>query len=86
MYEFKFYVAGKTSNSMSAVKRFKELLDVKFKEQYTLTVIDILENPQLAENDRVLATPTLIKVQPLPMKKVIGDLSDEKKLLEVLLS
>ncbi|MGH7889734.1 MAG: circadian clock KaiB family protein [Thermodesulfobacteriota bacterium] len=86
MYEFRFYVAGKTPNSTRAVNRFREFLEDKFKDQYSLSVIDILENPQLAENDRVLATPTLIKVQPLPVKKVIGDLSDEKKLLEVLLS
>lgn len=86
MYEFRLYIVGQTPNSISVINRFKAFLDERFKDQYSLTVIDILQDPKQAENDKILATPTLLKVLPLPVKKVIGDLSDEKKLLEVLLS
>lgn len=86
MYEFRLYIVGQTPNSISVINRFKAFLDERFKDQYSLTVIDILQDPKQAENDKILATPTLLKVLPLPVKKVIGDLGDEKKLLEVLLS
>ncbi len=86
MYEFRLYIVGQTLNSISVINRFKAFLDERFKDQYSFTVIDILQDPKQAESDKILATPTLLKVLPLPVKKIIGDLSDEKKLLEVLLS
>lgn len=51
------------------------------KSIYDLKIIDVLKNPQLAEDDKILATPTLIKVLPLPLRKIIGDLSDKEKVL-----
>lgn len=80
-YVLKLYVAGKTPNSMIALKTLKNILEKEFKGVYALKVIDVLKNPQLAEEDKILATPTLSKVLPPPVRKIIGDLSDREKVL-----
>lgn len=80
-YILKLYVAGKTPNSMIALKTLKSILEKDFKGVYALKVIDVLKNPQLAEEDKILATPTLSKVLPPPVRKIIGDLSDREKVL-----
>ena len=58
-----------------------QILEKEFQGVYALKVIDVLKNPQLAEEDRILATPTLAKVLPPPVRKIIGDLSDREKVL-----
>ena len=80
-YILKLYVAGNTPNSMRALNTLKEILDTEFKGVYALKVIDVLKNPQLAEEDKILATPTLSKILPPPVRKIIGDLSDREKVL-----
>ena len=80
-YVLKLYVAGNTPNSVIALKTLKNILEKDFKGVYALKVIDVLKNPQLAEEDKILATPTLSKVLPLPVRKIIGDLSDREKVL-----
>lgn len=80
-YVLKLYVAGNTTNSMIALKTLKNILEKDFKGVYALKVIDVLKNPQLAEEDKILATPTLSKVLPPPVRKIIGDLSDREKVL-----
>ena len=80
-YVLKLYVAGNTSNSVRALKTLKNILEQEFKGVYALKVIDVLKNPQLAEEDKILATPTLSKVLPPPVRKIIGDLSDREKVL-----
>ncbi|MEM1367015.1 MAG: circadian clock protein KaiB [Cyanobacteria bacterium P01_H01_bin.15] len=80
-YILKLYVAGNTSNSVRALKTLKEILENDFQGVYTLKVIDVLKNPQLAEEDKILATPTLSKILPPPVRKIIGDLSDREKVL-----
>lgn len=77
----KLYVAGQTANSRRAIENLKSVLEAELKGLYTLEVIDVLENPQLAEEDKIMATPTLMKVLPPPVGKVIGDLSDKEKVL-----
>ncbi|MGB3206421.1 MAG: circadian clock protein KaiB, partial [Crinalium sp.] len=59
----------------------KNILENEFKGVYALKVIDVLKNPQLAEEDKILATPTLAKILPPPVRKIIGDLSDREKVL-----
>lgn len=59
----------------------KNILEEEFQGVYALKVIDVLKNPQLAEEDKILATPTLTKVLPPPLRKIIGDLSDREKVL-----
>lgn len=80
-YVLKLYVAGNTPNSVRALKTLKTILEQEFQGVYALKVIDVLKNPQLAEEDKILATPTLAKVLPPPVRKIIGDLSDREKVL-----
>ncbi|MBD2742184.1 circadian clock protein KaiB [Coleofasciculus sp. FACHB-1120] len=80
-YVLKLYVAGNTSNSVRALTTLKNILEHEFQGVYALKVIDVLKNPQLAEEDKILATPTLAKVLPPPVRKIIGDLSDREKVL-----
>ncbi|MFE1747713.1 circadian clock protein KaiB [Coleofasciculus sp. H7-2] len=81
IYVLKLYVAGNTTNSVRALTTLKNILEHEFQGVYALKVIDVLKNPQLAEEDKILATPTLAKVLPLPIRKIIGDLSDREKVL-----
>jgi circadian clock protein KaiB len=80
-YVLKLYVAGNTPNSVRALKTLNDILEKEFQGVYTLKVIDVLKNPQLAEEDKILATPTLAKILPPPVRKIIGDLSDREKVL-----
>ena len=80
-YVLKLYVAGNTPNSVRALRTLRNILEKDFQGVYALKVIDVLKNPQLAEEDKILATPTLSKVLPPPVKKIIGDLSDREKVL-----
>ena len=80
-YILKLYVAGNTPNSMRALKTLREILESEFKGVYALKVIDVLKSPQLAEEDKILATPTLSKILPPPVRRIIGDLSDREKVL-----
>ncbi len=80
-YILKLYVAGNTPNSMRALNTLKEILESEFKGVYALKVIDVLKSPQLAEDDKILATPTLSKILPPPVRRIIGDLSDREKVL-----
>lgn len=80
-YVLKLYIAGNTASSIKALKMLKDILEAEFQGVYTLKVIDVLKNPQLAEEDKILATPTLSKILPSPVRKVIGDLSNREKVL-----
>ncbi|MGI0485440.1 circadian clock protein KaiB [Pantanalinema rosaneae CENA516] len=80
-YVLKLYVAGNTPNSIRALKTLNNILEEEFQGVYALKVIDVLKNPQLAEEDKILATPTLSKILPPPVRKIIGDLSDREKVL-----
>ncbi len=80
-YILKLYVAGNTPSSMLALKTLNTILEQEFQGVYALKVIDVLRNPQLAEEDKILATPTLAKILPPPVRKIIGDLSDREKVL-----
>jgi circadian clock protein KaiB len=77
----KLYITGSTPNSQRALTNLHRLCEEELDAKYEIKVIDVLENPQLAEEDKILATPTLIKTLPLPLRRVIGDLSDNEKVL-----
>jgi circadian clock protein KaiB len=77
----KLYVAGKTPRTDLAIANLRRICEEDLKGEYELQIIDVLEHPQKAEDDRVLATPTLIKQLPPPLRRVIGDLSDKQKVL-----
>jgi circadian clock protein KaiB len=77
----KLYVAGTTSLSMHAVANVKHLCEEHLKGSYELEVIDLYQQPILAKGEQIIATPTLIKKLPLPLRRVIGDLSDTERVL-----
>ncbi|MEO5904208.1 MAG: circadian clock protein KaiB [Gemmatimonadaceae bacterium] len=80
-YLLKLYVAGSSPRTSVAVTNLRRICETDLAGQYDMEVIDILENPQVAEDERILATPTLIKTLPPPLRRVIGDLSDKEKVL-----
>jgi circadian clock protein KaiB len=80
-YELRLYVAGKTVKSMAAVRNLNKYCEEHLAGKYVIEVIDLLENPQLAEGDQILAIPTLVRRVPAPIRKIIGDLSNEEKVL-----
>lgn len=77
----KLYVAGRGTRAEAAISNLRRLCENELLGQYELEIIDVLERPDLAEEARILATPTLIKQLPPPLRRVIGDLSDKEKLL-----
>ena len=80
-FELRLYIAGNTSKSIAALDNLKRYCETHLKGQYKLEVVDLLVNPQLAEGDQILAIPTLVKKVPEPIRKIIGDLSNEEKVL-----
>jgi circadian clock protein KaiB len=81
MWELKLYVAGKTPKSVTALKNLKKYCKEYLEGKYKIEVIDLLQKPQLAEGDQIFAVPTLVRKVPEPMRKIIGDLSNEEKVL-----
>jgi circadian clock protein KaiB len=81
LYELRLYIAGKTLKSVTALNNLKKYCEEHLEDQYVIEVIDLLENPQLAEGDQIFAVPTLVKKVPEPVRKIIGDLSNEEKVL-----
>ena len=80
-WELRLYVAGQTAKSATALANLKRYCEQHLVDCYTLEVIDLLQNPQLAEGDQILAIPTLVRKVPEPIRKIIGDLSNEEKVL-----
>jgi len=80
-YLLKLYITGKTSRSERAIANLHRICAEDLSGQYKLSIIDVLERPQLAEEEKILATPTLTKELPRPIRKIIGDLSDIEKVL-----
>ncbi len=80
-YQLRLYVAGQTPKSMLALRNLKRYCEEHLKDQYTIEVIDLLKNPQLAAGDQIIAVPTLVRKVPQPIRKIIGDLSNEQKVL-----
>lgn len=81
IYELRLYIAGRTQKSVTALANLKKYCEEHLQGQYTLEIIDLLEHPQLAEGDQILAIPTLVKKVPVPVRKIIGDLSNKEKVL-----
>ena len=81
IWELKLYVAGNTPKSVTAFKNLKKYCEVHLKGKYRIEVIDLLKKPQLAEGDQIFALPTLVRKVPVPIRKIIGDLSNEEKVL-----
>jgi circadian clock protein KaiB len=77
----RLYVAGQTPKSLLAFANLKKICEEYMEGQYTIEVVDLLENPTLAHGDQILAIPTLVRKLPEPVRKIIGDLSNTERVL-----
>ncbi|MDQ3243504.1 MAG: circadian clock KaiB family protein [Gemmatimonadota bacterium] len=80
-YLLRLFVTGASSRSGTAIANLRRICEQELEGLYELEIIDVLEFPEVAETEKILATPTLIKSLPLPLRRVIGDLSDKDKVL-----
>jgi circadian clock protein KaiB len=80
-WELRLYVAGWTRNAVNALANLERIAEEHLEGRYRIEVIDLLRNPQLARGDQILAVPTLVRKLPTPVKKIIGDLSNEERVL-----
>ncbi|MDZ8188068.1 MAG: circadian clock KaiB family protein [Nostoc sp. ChiSLP02] len=80
-WQLRLYVAGHTPKSVTAFANLKKLCEEHLQGQYEIEVIDLLQNPGLAKQDQILAIPTLVRKLPQPIRQIIGDLSNQEKVL-----
>ncbi len=80
-WALRLYIAGKTPKALTAFANLKKICEEQLNGRYSIEVIDLLENPQLGAADQILALPTLVRKVPVPMRKIIGDLSDTERVL-----
>jgi len=80
-WQLRLYVAGTTPRSATALANLKHVCETHLAGRYTIEVVDLLVNPTLAAGDQILAVPTLVRKFPEPIRKIIGDLSNEEKVL-----
>jgi len=81
MYHLRLYVAGQSRKSLQAMANLRKICEENLAGRYSIEVVDLLEHPQLARSDQILAIPTLVRKMPSPIKKIIGDLSRTDKVL-----
>lgn len=77
----RLYIAGQTPNSVTAIANLKKICEDKLKGKYRIEVVDLLEKPQLAKGDQIIAIPTLVRRLPPPVKKIIGNLSKTESVI-----
>ena len=77
----RLYIAGETPKAVTALKNLRSICEEQLKGRYHIEVIDLLANPRLARDNQILAVPTLVRKLPLPVRKIIGDLSNAEKVL-----
>jgi len=80
-FRLRLYVAGQTPRSLAAFSNLRKICDTHLAGRYEIEVIDLIEHPQLARGDEIIAVPTLVRKLPEPIKKLIGDLSDTERVL-----
>lgn len=80
-WELRLYVAGQTPKSLTAFDNLKKICEEHLPGKYHIEVVDLLEHPQLAKGDQIIALPTLVRQLPPPVRKIIGDLSNKEKVL-----
>lgn len=81
MYRLRLFITGRSSQSQRAIENLRQICETDLDGAYELEVIDVLENPDLAEREKIMATPTLVKQLPEPVRKILGDLSDRERVL-----
>ena len=81
MNKFKLYIAGQSAKDELIINNVTQILEEEYRKEYRLEVIDVIEHPELAAHDNILATPTLVKYDPRPVRRIIGDFSNKTKVL-----
>lgn len=81
MYALRLYITGQTPRSVASIRNLRTVCDKYLTGRFELQVIDIYQQPELAKDAEIIAAPTLVKRLPLPLRKLVGDLSDEQKVL-----
>lgn len=80
-WDLRLYVAGQTPNSVAAFANLQHICETHLKGLYRIEVVDLLQNPKLAKGDQIVAVPSLVRKLPTPIKKIIGNLSNEERVL-----
>ena len=80
-WDLRLYTAGQSPKSLAALNNLKRICDQHLPGRYSIEVIDLMKNPRLAKDDQIVAIPTVVRKLPEPLRKVIGDLSDEERAL-----
>lgn len=80
-YKLRLFIAGASPNSIRAISNMRAFCEEHLKDRYHLEIIDVYQQPQIATKDQVIALPLLIKSSPLPVKRLIGDMSDKAKVM-----
>ena len=80
-YVLRLYVTGMTSRAQDAIRNIRRICDEELKGRYELEVVDVYQQPELAKKEQVIAAPTLIRELPLPLRKLVGDMSDKQKVI-----
>ncbi|MBP0618144.1 circadian clock protein KaiB [Jiella mangrovi] len=81
IYRLRLFITGRTPHSIRALDNLRSICETELAGRYEVEIIDVLENPGLADIEKILATPTLVRKLPEPVRKIIGDLSDREKVL-----
>jgi len=84
LFEFKLYIVGRTQKSLDTIQGLRSLMEERFQGLHSFEVIDLLTNPEAANSDDIITSPALLKVNPSPARKVIGNLLNSEKVMEVL--
>ena len=80
-WDLRLYTAGQSPKSLAALNNLKRICDEHLAGRYSIEVIDLMKNPRLAKDDEIVAIPTLVRKLPAPLRKIIGDLSNEERAL-----
>ncbi len=80
-WDLRLYTAGQSPKSLAALSNLKRICDEHLAGRYSIEVVDLMKNPRLAKDDEIVAIPTLVRKLPAPLRKVIGDLSNEERAL-----
>jgi circadian clock protein KaiB len=81
IWDLRLYIAGQTPNSIAAIANLRRICEDRLQGRYRIEIIDLLDKPQLAKGDQIIAIPTLVRKLPAPMKKIIGNLSIAERAL-----
>ena len=83
-FDLRLYIAGQTPRSIAAFRNLQKLCETHLGDAYRIEIVDLLENPQSARDDEIVAVPTLVRQAPPPVRRIIGDLSDTERVLAVM--